>query len=71
MTTFILKVWTGPRGVKEIAAKMKAAGFANVSEGTEHVYFTSEGHARDSAGWDAQVDLERALFSTAYRVQQR
>lgn len=59
MTRFLLRAWTGPSFVGQIAEKIREAGFQGVVEGTEHVMFEGEGTTGDAASWDALVDIRR------------
>jgi len=59
MTRFLLRAWTGPALVKQIADKVREAGFQGVLEGTEHVMFEGEGTTGEAAAWDSLVDIRR------------
>ena len=56
---FTVRWFTGPTMVTEIAAKMRAAGLEVTCEGTEHVFTACPGWSRESAAWDALVDVQR------------
>jgi hypothetical protein len=60
MNAYTVKSWTGPAAVKETAEKLRAAGFQEVTEGTEHIYCKSEGQSPAGAAWNAQVDADAA-----------
>lgn len=59
MTTYRIKIWVGPCGVKEYEQKFLDAGFTNPYSGTEHIYIYAEGSSGSAAAWNAQVDYER------------
>jgi hypothetical protein len=61
MTTYKVKAYTSPVGVREQAETVRRVlGVANIVEGTEHIYWDAEGQTPAGAAWNAQVDLESA-----------
>lgn len=67
MPRFRVKIWTGPTTVQEIASRMREAGIADVSAGTEHVYAMVEATERGAAVHNLCVDLERK-HGTSYGI---
>lgn len=65
-----LKAWTGPTLVREIADRLRGAGFASVLEGTEHVHWDAEGQTPEGACWNSAVDMER-VFGTSFGIVPR
>lgn len=59
MTRFLLRAWTGPCLVGQIADKARDAGVTVTCEGTEHVYVEADGTEGDAAAWNVLVDLVR------------
>lgn len=59
MATFLLRAWTGPCLVGQIAEKARDAGLAVTCEGTEHVYVRADGSDEGAAAWNVLVDLVR------------
>lgn len=59
MTRFLLRAWTGPCLVRQLADKLRDAGVTVTCEGTEHVYVLSDGTEGDAAAWNVLVDLVR------------
>jgi hypothetical protein len=59
MATFLLRVWTGPCLVRQLADKARDAGVTVTCEGTEHVYVRADGSDGDAAAWNVLVDLVR------------
>jgi len=53
----LFQCWTGPVLVKQIAAKMRAAGLTVTCEGTESVYVVSDGTCAEGAAWNVLAAL--------------
>jgi hypothetical protein len=58
MTTYRLKVWTGPTLVVELGRRMRRAGL-HVITGTEHVYVDAQGTGCDAAEHNMRAALYR------------
>lgn len=59
MSTFALRVFAGPCGVKDVAETLRQAGLDVSCEGTEHVFLNAEGSTPEGAAWNASVDVFR------------
>lgn len=53
----LLRAWTGPSAVREIATACRDAELDVVCEGTEHVYVDVEGSSPGAAAWNAHASL--------------
>lgn len=50
--TYHLRAYTGPVYVKEYAERLRAAGYKDVREGTEHVYLEEKGESAQEAAYN-------------------
>lgn len=59
MTRFLLRAWTGPCLVGQIADKLVEAGVEVTYRGTEQVLVEADGTDGGAAAWNVLVDLVR------------
>jgi hypothetical protein len=56
---YLLRVWTGPCLVRQIADKLTEAGVEVTYAGTETVLVEADGADGDGATWNVLVDMTR------------
>jgi hypothetical protein len=56
---YLIRFWTGPTLVKQLADKAREAGLDVEIEGTEHIYIRCFGSCRYAATHNMRVDLIR------------
>lgn len=57
MTTYSLRVWTGPTLVQQLADKLREAGIHVACQGTENLYLTAEGEGVGGAAHNVLAAL--------------
>lgn len=57
MQDYVMKAYTGPTVVKEIASRVKSAGIDITMIGTEHIYIVAAGESLEDAAHHAHAAI--------------